>query len=141
MTDDPWDLRTLLDMDGQCGEVGGGYCFKIEARMVPPSPAVPHGVRYSLTLHTMDGPRVFGIDNAHAPKVTGERRGPGRVRRVEFDHQHLGSRVSFYEYVSAEDLLTDFFAKVDAILKERGCCRDRASCGGRLPSGGIGIVR
>ena len=107
-------------MDGQRGDVGGGYWFKIEARAVPQSPAVPHGVKYSLTLHVMEGPRIFGIDNAHAPKVTGERRGPGRVRRVEFDHQHLGQRVSFYEYVSAQDLLTDFFAKVDEMLKERG---------------------
>lgn len=120
MAGDQWDLQTLLDMNGQCGEVGGGYWFKIEAHAVAPSPAVPHGVKYSLTLHTFDGPRVFGIDNAHAPKVTGERKGPGRVRRVEFDHEHEGRRVSFYEYVSATDLLTDFFAKVDVILKEKG---------------------
>ncbi|CAO3416129.1 hypothetical protein [Azospirillum endophyticum] len=120
MIDDQWGLRTLLDMDGQRGEVGGGYWFKIEAHAVPPSRAVPHGVKYSLTLHVMEGPRIFGIDNAHAPKVTGERRGPGRVRRIEYDHQHLGQKVSFYEYVSAQDLPTDFFAKVDAIVKERG---------------------
>lgn len=120
MTEDQWGLQTLLDMDGERGEVGGGYWFKIEARRVSPSPAVPHGVKYSLTLHALDGPRVFGIDNAHAPKVTGERRGPGRVRRVEFDHQHLGPKVSFYEYISAEDLLNDFFATVDGLLREKG---------------------
>jgi len=120
MTDDQWGLHTLLDMNGHRGEIGGGYWFKIEAREVPPSPAVPHGIKYSLTLHGMNGPRIFGIDNAHAPNVTGERSGPGRVRRVTFDHLHLGSKVSFYEYVSAEDLLTDFFAKADAVLKEKG---------------------
>lgn len=120
MTGDQWGLQSLLDMNGQCGEVGGGYWFKIEAHAAATSPAVPHGVKYSLTLHAMDGPRIYGIDNAHAPKVTGERKGPGRVRRVEFDHQHLGRKVSFYEYVSAADLLTDFFAKVDAILQEKG---------------------
>lgn len=118
--DDSWGLQTLLDMDGQRGEVGGGYWYKIEARAVTPVPAVPHGVKYSLTLHTLDGPRVFGIDNAHAPVMTGERRGPGRVRRIEFDHQHQGRKVTFYEYVTAQDLLADFFAKVDAILKKKG---------------------
>ncbi len=120
MGDEDWGLQHLLDMDGQRGEVGGGYWYKIEAHRVPPTPAVPHGIKYSLTLHALDGPRVFGIDNAHPPKVTGERRGPGRVRRIEYDHQHLGGKVSFYEYVSAEDLLTDFFGKVDAVLQEKG---------------------
>jgi len=110
-------------MDGQRGEIGGSYWFKIEAHAVPPSPTVPHGVKYSLTLHAVDGPRIFGIDNAHAPKVTGERRGPGRVRRVEFDHQHLGQKVTFYEYVSATDLLADFFNKIDAILTDKGVKR------------------
>lgn len=120
MASDQWGLQTLLDMDGQRGEVGGGYWFKIEARAVPVSPAIPHGIKYSLTLHALDGPRVFGIDNAHAPKVTGERRGPGRVRRVEFDHQHVDRMIHFYEYISAEDLLKDFFAKVDALLHAKG---------------------
>lgn len=120
MADDEWGVQTLLDMDGQCGEGGGGYWFKIEARRVTPTPSVPHGVKHSLTLHTLDGPRVYGIDNAHAPKLTGERSGPGRVRRVEYDHQHLGDRISYYEYRSAAELLSDFFAKVDAVLTGKG---------------------
>jgi len=115
-----WDLQTLLDLDGQRGEAGGGYWYKIDAHAVPRSPAVPHGVKYSLTLHAPDGPRIFGIDNAHAPKLSGGRKAPGRVRRAEFDHRHQGSRVISYDYVSAADLLSDFFAGVDAILKEKG---------------------
>lgn len=124
--DNPWDLRTLLDMSGQRGqrgqrgEVGGVYWFRIEAHAVPVTPAVPHGAKCSPTLHAPHGPRTFGIDNAHAPKVSGERKGPGRVRRVTYDHQHVGGRVAFYEYVSAADLLMDFWASVDAILKEKG---------------------
>lgn len=117
---DAWDLAALLDMDGMRGEIGGGYWYKIEARAVARSPEMPHGVRYSLTLHAVDGPRVFGIDNAHAPDVTGGRRGPGRLRKVEYDHRHLGERVSYYEYVSAADLLADFFAAVDRILEAKG---------------------
>lgn len=120
MTEDEWSLRTLLDLNGEIHEISGGYWYKIVAHKVPPTPALPHGISYSLTLHAPDGPRLFGIDNAHAPKVTGERNGPGRVRRVEFDHQHSGERVGYYEYVSAVDLLADFFEKVDAILREKG---------------------
>lgn len=121
MGDDQWGLRTLLDMDGQRGEVGGGYWFKIDAHAVPPSPGSPHGLKYSLTLHTLSGIRVFGIDNAHAVKEPpGDRRKPGRVRRQEFDHLHIGRTVKPYDYVSASELLSDFFAMVDLILKEKG---------------------
>lgn len=119
-TDEPWELTTLLDMDGQRGEIAAGYWYKIDAHRVEPSPAIPHGIRYALTFHGPDGTRLYGIDNAHAPEVTGERRGPGRRRPVEFDHQHDGGRVRYYEYVGAADLLHDFFAKAEAILKKRG---------------------
>ncbi|MGN7612859.1 toxin-antitoxin system TumE family protein [Magnetococcales bacterium HHB-1] len=42
-----------------------GYWYKIEAQKVKITPQRPHGIRYSLTLHTKRGERIFGIDNAH----------------------------------------------------------------------------
>lgn len=106
-------LDALLAMDGSVGEIGGGWWYKIEARPVAASSERPFGVKYSLTLHTPSGERVFGIDNAHPVTEGG---GPGRRRRLEWDHKHRSGRVVIYEYVSAADLLADFFETVDWIM-------------------------
>ena len=115
-----WNLQTLLDMDGQRGEIGGGYWYKIEARRVDVSPSVPHGVKYSLTLHEPMGLRVLGIDNAHRPNLTGAEGKSASRRRVEYDHEHTGRRIIAYEYMSASDLIEDFFDKAETYLKKRG---------------------
>lgn len=61
---DPLDF--LLDLDGEVIVQDDGYWVKIEARKRSPSPQVPHGIDYSLTLHDKYGRRVLGFDNAHA---------------------------------------------------------------------------
>ena len=61
-------LDTLIDLDGSILEQEGGYWLKIEARRVPVSEHLLHGIRYSLTLHDRYGTRVLGYDNAHAVK-------------------------------------------------------------------------
>ena len=116
MSEDDWTLDTLLDMVG-IGEVGGGYWYKIEAQRVVPSCQRPHGIKYSLTLHASSGERLFGIDNAHG--IT-EGSGPGKKRPVEWDHEHQGEMLRIYDYVTAADLLADFFAQVDRILERKG---------------------
>ncbi len=116
MSDDKWSLETLFDMVG-IGEVGGGYWYKIEAERVEPSGQRPHGVKYSLTLHAPAGDRLLGIDNAHG---IAEGSGPGKKRPVEWDHEHRGEATRIYDYVSAADLLADFFALVDRVLDEKG---------------------
>ncbi len=45
-----------------------GYRVKIDARRVAPNAQIPHGIRYSLTLHDRYNRRVPGFDNAHATK-------------------------------------------------------------------------
>jgi hypothetical protein len=110
-------LQTLLDMDGETGEVGGGYWYKIEARTIEPTAGRPNGVKYSLTLHTLYGTRVYGIDNAHEPKIT---KGLGRVTRDEYDHEHKNRKVEFYGYTDAMELLKDFFENVEIILEKSG---------------------
>jgi hypothetical protein len=111
-------LSYLLDLDGEILVQAGGYWVKIEARKCEMSPQIPHGIRYSLTLHDRYGKRALGFDNAHAaPK----RRGGFSARRIEYDHWHPDRRaIEVYEFIDAGKLLEDFFAAVDQVLKERG---------------------
>ena len=109
-------LDNLLLLDGESFVVEGGFWVKFEARRIAPTAEKPHGLDYSLTLHNGEGERLLGFDNAHAIR---EGSGPGARTRIEHDHQHKGERVRFYEYKDAVTLLTDFWAEVDRILKER----------------------
>ena len=108
------EITNLLDLHGQVIDQEGGYWVKMEAWQVPKSEAVPHGIRYSLTLHDPAGIRILGYDNAHAPK------NPTKYanRTLPYDHRHrspsdLGIR---YEYKNAYQLLIDFFVDVDKAL-------------------------
>ena len=49
------ELDALLDLHGEVLVQGGGYWVKIEAWTVEPTAGVPHGIRYSLTLHDPSG--------------------------------------------------------------------------------------
>ena len=82
--------------------------------------AKPHGLDYSLTLHGPDGERLVGYDNAHAV-TTGS--GPGRKTGAAFDHKHGLRTVRPYDYRDAAALLEDFWAEVDAVLREKGVIR------------------
>jgi hypothetical protein len=107
-------LDALLDLDGQVLVVDpdGQYWVRFVVTRVPVAPEKPHGLDYSLTLHGPDGVRLVGFDNAHpvAPRGRGEPQ----------DHQHTPRSIEPYHYISAVDLLSDFWALVDAVLRERG---------------------
>lgn len=107
-------LDTLLDLDGQVLIVDprGEHWVKFVVTRVPVSPAKPHGLDYSLTLHGPDGGRLVGFDNAHTV--------PPRRRGEPQDHQHRLRIVKAYEYQDAMTLLADFWEAVDAVLRERG---------------------
>ena len=77
----------------------------------------PHGVAYSLTLHDASSERIFGIDNAHAVRLT---RGPAGRQRTEHDHLHRRETTRPYHYRDADTLLDDFLSEVDTILKKEG---------------------
>ena len=62
------DIPTLRYLDGVIIEQSGGYWVKFEVRQVAKTAEIPHGIRYSLTLHDTHGKRVMGFDNAHAVK-------------------------------------------------------------------------
>lgn len=110
-------IRTLLDLHGQVIDQEDGFWVKIDAWEVAVSAEVPHGIRYSLTLHAPDGTRILGYDNAHAIKV---KRTKYAGQRISFDHKHrhASDKGVPYEFVDAYQLLSDFFNEVDSVLRE-----------------------
>ena len=69
-------LETLLSLHGEIYDQGDGYWIKVEAWQVEENPHVPHGIRYSVTLHNRYGTRLLGYDNAHAVKLSRRNRYP-----------------------------------------------------------------
>lgn len=111
-------VDTLLDLDGSVLDQGDGYWIKIEASRVEASSAVPHGVRYSLTLHEPYGRRILGYDNAHAVKPPKKFKYAGRILAFDHKHRHISDKEFPYEFKDAQQLLEDFFRDVDKLLQE-----------------------
>lgn len=120
MTKDDTGLETLLLLDGEIYDQGNGYWIKIEARRVEPSEHIPHGVRYTLSLHDRYGARLLGFDNAHAVKPTKRLRYAGRRLAYDHRHRHVRDKGVPYEFTSPQQLLEDFFDEVDRVLEEIG---------------------
>jgi hypothetical protein len=120
-TEPPHDpsLDTLLDLDGQVMVVDptGAHWVRVTVRRVPVSPDRPHGLSYALALHAGEGELLVCFDNAHPVRPT---QGPSGRRRAARDHKHRLRTVRPYAYTDAATLLADFWAEVDAVLKERG---------------------
>lgn len=110
-------LATLLHLDGEIFPMGNGFWTKFEVYRVTPEPHIPHGVRYSLTLHDRYNRRVLGFDNAHALRTA--KKGYG-ARKITWDHKHKCDKVSPYEYASASQLLEDFWREVEKIMGQEG---------------------
>ena len=107
-------LATLLDLDGEIFLMDRGYWTKFEARKVAPTKEIPHGIKYSLTLHDRNNTRILGFDNAHAHQPKRKKYG---ARKVSWDHKHKAENVYPYEFESASQLLEDFWKAVEEILK------------------------
>ena len=107
-------LETLLDLDGEIFPMENGYWTKFEAFKVEPTLQIPHGVKYALTFHDQNNIRILGFDNAHAFKPKKKKYG---ACKVTWDHKHKMNKVAPYEFESASQLLEDFWAAVDEILK------------------------
>ncbi|MBU2847735.1 hypothetical protein HF925_03900 [Acidithiobacillus ferriphilus] len=110
-----YQLELLLGYDGRRHILESGHFLKFEVRRVISSDRVPHGLAYSLTLHTADGLRLVGFDNAHTVPHAG-----GRYieNPVQADHWHrtMDDPGRPYAFVSAEQLLIDFFEAVERTL-------------------------
>ena len=91
-------LDLLLQLDNEVFPMENGYWTKIEARVVVSNEHIPHGIRYSLTLHNSNNIRVLGYDNAHAIKPKKKKYG---AKRVVWDHKHKKKTIEVYEFESA----------------------------------------
>ena len=114
-------LETLLDLHGSVLDQGDGYWIKIEAWRTQVSDDVPHGIRYSLSLHEPHGKRLLGYDNAHAVRPRGGFRYAGnKSQRWPFDHRHrhLGDEGEPDGFQSAWQVLEYFFRGADRVLRE-----------------------
>jgi hypothetical protein len=109
-------LVGLLNLDGEIFPMDNGYWTKFEVWRVDPEPHVPHGVRYSLTLHDRYNRRVLGFDNAHA--IRPARKGYA-ARKITWDHRHKCEKISPYDYETASQLLEDFWREVERIMGEK----------------------
>ena len=107
-------LGILLDLDCEIFPMNNGYWTKFEASRITPTQQIPHGIRYSLTLHDRNNTRVLGFDNAHAFKPKKKKYG---ARKITWDHKHKMEKVYLYEFESASQLLEDFWEAVEKILK------------------------
>jgi Family of unknown function (DUF6516) len=108
-------LSTLLDLHQEVIDQGDGYWVKIEAWEVEVSDGVPHGIRYSLTLHSPRGLRILGYDNAHSVRSRAGYSG----RKLAYDHKHRNSTDPGirYDFKDVHELLSNFFVDVDRVLK------------------------
>ena len=106
-------LDYLLELDGEIFPMDNGYWTKIEAKEVESSDKIPHGIKYSLTLHDKNNTRIIGYDNAHGVNPNKKKFGS---KKTEWDHKHEKSRVKSYEFESAGQLLEDFWKSVNKIV-------------------------
>lgn len=111
-------LSTLLDLHDQIIDQGGGYWVKIEVWRVAVSDEIPHGIRYSLTLHEPYGRRILGYDNAHSVKPPKKFKFAGRRLTYDHRHRHATDKGIPYLFQDACQLLADFFAEFDRLLEE-----------------------
>jgi hypothetical protein len=107
-------LDGRVDLDGQVLVVDpeGDYWVRFVVTRVPISPEKPHGLDDELTLHGPDGQRLGGFDNAHP--VAKQRHGD------PYDHRHRLRTIRLYDDRDAATLRGDFWATVDAVLREKG---------------------
>ena len=111
-------IATLLELHEQIIDQGNGFWIKIEAWRVQATREMPHGIRYSLTLHEPHGRRILGYDNAHAVKPPKKFKHAGTRMPYDHRHRHVSDKGVPYEFRDAHQLLADFFTEVDRVLKE-----------------------
>ncbi len=113
---DDFTLSALLDLDGHRFTIENGeYTIKFVVSLTRPTENIPHGIRYSLTLHDKNGIRVLGYDNSnHDYRPLSKRQYV--ARRIEWDHRHHKETVTQYGFSTAANLLEDFWEDVRRVI-------------------------
>lgn len=113
-------LDVLLELNGTEYTEENGYWYKIKASRTESTPERPHGIRYNLTLHDNYNKRIMGFDNAHRIKLSKKLKGKYKGQIITYDHLHSTAidKGTPYTFKSAEQLLNDFFDRVNKILEE-----------------------
>jgi len=114
-------LDYLLGLDGNIEfQNDEGYWVKMNVSRVAVTAERPHGIKYSLTLHAPDSTRLIGFDNAHSGIRPEGSRFLHVGKKYPYDHRHRNATDSgvLYEFDTAYQLVGDFYAEVDRVLKE-----------------------
>ena len=113
-------LDYLLGLDGNIEvQNDDGYWVKMEVTRVDVTAERPNGIKYSLTLHAPDNTRLIGFDNAHGVKPVGSHfKHAGQKYPYDHRHRHVRDEGVLYEFDNAYQLISDFYAEVDRVLKE-----------------------
>jgi len=125
---DEHTLEYLLAFNGRIHYLEQGFWLKFEIRAASPTPERPHGLHYAFTLHDPDGKRLMGFDNAHRVPPQGSL---FRAPDVTYDHWHRtgDDEGRPYRFITADQLLADFFAEVRRVLMSRGISESVVSDG------------
>lgn len=110
-----FDIELLLNLNGEIFPMDDGYWTKFEAYQVEPNKHIPHGIKYSLSLHDRNNTRLVGFDNAHAVKSRKKKYG---ASKITWDHKHQQEKIALYEFETAGQLLEDFWIAVEKYLGE-----------------------
>jgi len=99
-------MERLLAYNGRRWWLTNGWSIWFRIWTILPSEGKPYGIRYSLTLHDVDGSRILAYDNAHSIP-----------RQTEHDHRHafrnIGRRAP-YQFIDGDTLISDF---IDAVCR------------------------
>ena len=108
-----YDLENLLNLHGETFPMDNGYWVKFEAIRVEVSGKMPHGVKYSLTLHDERNRRVIGYDNAHSFK---SKKKYGATKET-YDHIHKQMDIVPYAFETASQPMEDFWKSVEYYME------------------------
>jgi hypothetical protein len=93
MVDEP--IRRLLDYDQRRYWLVNGWSIRFRITEIEASTERPNGIRYSFTLHDVDGARLLGFDNAHGvPASTRSTIGTASERPTKYWRTNFGAPMS-----------------------------------------------
>jgi hypothetical protein len=117
----PWFNSYVLDLNDTINALDCGHWAKFKFTAVARTEKRPHGLKYALTLHRLEGHRVIGYDNAHIPENLKNQRAPAGKVTIPLDHSHWRDQeAQFYNFENPGKLLEDFWGDVYRYLKEEG---------------------